>query len=218
MFILSLLQLVPVVLAVHHVPRHPKRADAHTGDKEFSFYDVGLGACGGTNVDSDFVVAINVAQWDGGANCNKEIIITYNGKEANAKVVDQCMGCLVFGLDLSPSLFDFFADEDLGRIHGEWSFADSTPEQSSTTSKATSTTATTSSVTSKIQASASTSKTTTVSTARMSSSVSAVSTSVTSSAAVPTSSHDAGPQNLAMFNSAVFNLLRLVVQRVDAKP
>ncbi|KAJ7038167.1 hypothetical protein C8F04DRAFT_1089769, partial [Mycena alexandri] len=76
MLVLSLLQVVPAVLAVQS--RHPKRADAHTGDKEFSFYDVGLGACGGTNIDTDFVVAINV-----------EITITYNGKTANAKVVDQ---------------------------------------------------------------------------------------------------------------------------------
>ncbi|KAJ7900384.1 RlpA-like double-psi beta-barrel-protein domain-containing protein-containing protein, partial [Mycena olivaceomarginata] len=81
-----------------------------TADK-FTFYDAGLGACGRTNSDNDFIVAMNVPQFNGGAVCNKEITITYNGKTAKATVVDQCMDCPYGGLDFSRGLFNFFAHE-----------------------------------------------------------------------------------------------------------
>jgi len=114
---LSLLVL-PAVYAYHHVPHqfHTKRAS--TGDKEFTFYDPGLGACGGTNSDNDFVVAMNVPEFNGGESCNKEITIIYNGKTAKAQVVDECMHCAYGGLDLSRGLFYFFADESQGVVHG----------------------------------------------------------------------------------------------------
>jgi hypothetical protein len=32
---------------------------------------------------------MNIPQWEGGANCYKEITITYKGKTAKAQVVDQ---------------------------------------------------------------------------------------------------------------------------------
>ncbi|KAJ7110188.1 RlpA-like double-psi beta-barrel-protein domain-containing protein-containing protein [Mycena epipterygia] len=79
------------------------------------------GACGGTNSDSDFVVALNVPQWNNGANCYKEITITYNGKTTNAQIVDECEHCPYEGLDFSPSLFSFFESTDVGIIHGAFS-------------------------------------------------------------------------------------------------
>ncbi|KAJ7615277.1 RlpA-like double-psi beta-barrel-protein domain-containing protein-containing protein [Mycena polygramma] len=120
---LSLLVL-PATYASHHLhPRHHtgRAVDAHTGDKEFTFYDAGLGACGGTNSNSDFVVAMNIPQWDGGADCYKEITITYKDKTTKAQVVDRCGHCAYGGLDLSRGLFDFFEDEDVGLIHGNTS-------------------------------------------------------------------------------------------------
>jgi hypothetical protein len=67
------------------------------------------GACGGTNSESDFVrtllipgstsdlglitrpqiVALNVAQWDGGAHCGEQITMTYGGKTTAATIVDE---------------------------------------------------------------------------------------------------------------------------------
>lgn len=32
---------------------------------------------------------MSVQQWNNGANCGKEITITYNGKSTNAKIVDE---------------------------------------------------------------------------------------------------------------------------------
>ncbi|KAJ7487633.1 RlpA-like double-psi beta-barrel-protein domain-containing protein-containing protein [Mycena galericulata] len=135
---LSFLSLLSVAFASQHIPRHPhpKRAsDANTGPDKFSLYDAGLwvhpcletrpthryfssGACGGTNTDSEFVVALNIPQWDNGANCYKEITITYNGKTTNAQIVDQCQICPDGGLDLSRGLFTFFEDPSVGIIHG----------------------------------------------------------------------------------------------------
>ncbi|EIM79277.1 uncharacterized protein STEHIDRAFT_126526 [Stereum hirsutum FP-91666 SS1] len=91
----------------------------------FTFYDVSKGACGTTNVASDFVVALNSDQYgDGypGPHCGETITITANGKTTTAVIEDECPGCPYAGLDLSRGLFDFFADESAGVIYGSWDF------------------------------------------------------------------------------------------------
>ncbi|TFK25827.1 hypothetical protein FA15DRAFT_638838 [Coprinopsis marcescibilis] len=96
-------------------------------DSRWSFYDVGLGACGEWNVESDFIVALNADQFGSGypgPECQKTITLSYGGKTAQAKVMDRCPGCPYGGLDLSRSLFRYFASEDVGIIYGEWSFSD----------------------------------------------------------------------------------------------
>ncbi|KAG5350207.1 hypothetical protein C0989_012199 [Termitomyces sp. Mn162] len=95
-------------------------------NSRWTFYNVGLGACGKVNVPSDFVVALNSAQYGQGfpgPNCFKKITMTYQGKTATATIVDKCPGCPVGGLDLSVGLFTFFAPESQGVIFGEWNFA-----------------------------------------------------------------------------------------------
>ncbi|KAG7092289.1 hypothetical protein E1B28_008651 [Marasmius oreades] len=92
------------------------------GDARFTFYDPGLGACGGTNSNSDFIVALNAPQWDGGSHCFQTITITFEGKTHDAQVVDLCPGCPYGGLDMSRSLFDVFAPQDRGVISGSWEF------------------------------------------------------------------------------------------------
>ncbi|RDB24073.1 Allergen Asp f 7 [Hypsizygus marmoreus] len=93
----------------------------------WSFYDVGLGACGEYSVENEFIVALNTPQYGGGypgPNCFKTITMTYNGKTTQAKIMDQCPGCPFGGLDLSRGLFKFFAAESVGIIYGEWHFND----------------------------------------------------------------------------------------------
>lgn len=93
----------------------------------FSFYDVGLGACGKVNVASDFIVAMSATQFgDGypGPNCFRPIQIQFGGKSANAVIMDECMKCPYGGLDFSRGLFDHFASEDAGIIYGTWWFTD----------------------------------------------------------------------------------------------
>jgi hypothetical protein len=119
--------------SAHH-SRHQQIAKRQSGDVElhkrfssarWSFYDVGLGACGKYNVESDFIVALNTPQYGGGypgPNCFKTITMTYNGKTTQATIMDQCPGCPYGGLDLSRSLFRFFAPESVGILYGEWHF------------------------------------------------------------------------------------------------
>ncbi|KAF8908914.1 hypothetical protein CPB84DRAFT_1843275 [Gymnopilus junonius] len=88
----------------------------------FTFFAVGLGACGKNNVPSDFVVALNSAQYAGGTHCFDTITITVGSKSTSAQIVDECPGCPFAGLDFSSSLFDFFAPESVGVLTGSWVF------------------------------------------------------------------------------------------------
>ncbi|PPQ64042.1 hypothetical protein CVT24_008855 [Panaeolus cyanescens] len=102
--------------------------DASTLEKRFdnarmTFFTPGLGACGVVNTDADHVVALNGAQWDGGAHCNQNVVINANGVTTTATIVDLCPGCPFGGLDLSTGLFSMFASTDLGVISGTWNFA-----------------------------------------------------------------------------------------------
>ncbi|KAF4615363.1 hypothetical protein D9613_003263 [Agrocybe pediades] len=122
---------------VHH------RLAKRYSNTRWTFYDVGLGACGIVNVPSDFIVALNGQQFGSGypgPNCFKQIKLSYGGKTAVATITDMCPGCPYGGLDLSRGLFKHFASEDLGVLSGEWSFVDgsggSSDPKPTTTTKA----------------------------------------------------------------------------------
>ncbi|KAJ2917219.1 hypothetical protein MD484_g3219, partial [Candolleomyces efflorescens] len=109
----------------------------------WSFYDVGLGACGETNVATDYIVALNTNQFGTGypgPYCGKTITMSYGGKTATATIMDSCPGCPYGGLDLSRGLFQHFASEDVGIVYGEWEFTDGTSATTSTKAAATTTT------------------------------------------------------------------------------
>ncbi|KAI0096216.1 RlpA-like double-psi beta-barrel-protein domain-containing protein-containing protein [Nemania sp. FL0031] len=93
-------------------------AIAFSGD--MTWYHAGLGSCGQVNADSDAVVALSTSQ---PGHCGQMINIHYNGKTAQAKVVDSCPGCASGSIDASPSVFSKLADLDAGRVHVDWSFA-----------------------------------------------------------------------------------------------
>ncbi|KAK6214688.1 Protein mpe1 [Pestalotiopsis sp. IQ-011] len=96
-------------------------ASANSGD--MTYYAPGLGSCGGTNSESDAIVALSYEQYNGANPCGKEINIHLNGKTVKAKVVDKCMGCAVDAIDVSPSVFELLASLDVGRTVVEWDFA-----------------------------------------------------------------------------------------------
>ncbi|KAJ6617256.1 hypothetical protein B0H10DRAFT_1327816 [Mycena sp. CBHHK59/15] len=56
--------------------------------RQLSWFEGGPGACGGEYSDTDYIVALSIARWDNGSPCFKEISISYGGKTANAKIVD----------------------------------------------------------------------------------------------------------------------------------
>ncbi|TFY76224.1 hypothetical protein EWM64_g7785 [Hericium alpestre] len=92
----------------------PIDVDKRDDNARFTFYDVGLGACGRINQPSDF-------EWDNGAHCFQMITLTAGGKTTTAQIVDECPGCPVGGLNLSTGLFTFLAGSlNLGAITGSW--------------------------------------------------------------------------------------------------
>lgn len=99
----------------------------HSG--EGTFYSTGLGACGETNQDTDYIVAVSHIlyennQVNGNSNdnslCGKKIKASYEGKSVEVTVVDSCEGCAENDLDFSPSAFSEIADQSLGRIDITW--------------------------------------------------------------------------------------------------
>mmetsp|Transcript_1874 Transcript_1874/g.1844 ORF Transcript_1874/g.1844 Transcript_1874/m.1844 type:complete len:230 (+) Transcript_1874:130-819(+) len=99
----------------------------HSG--EGTFYSTGLGACGKTNQDTDYIVAVSHIlyeenQVNGNSNdnslCGKKIKATYEGNSVEVTVVDSCEGCSENDLDFSPSAFSQLADQSLGRIDITW--------------------------------------------------------------------------------------------------
>ncbi|KAG1835284.1 hypothetical protein EV424DRAFT_1360124 [Suillus variegatus] len=155
MLVSSVILLVSAILPftfgathVHHQRgRHQELAQRARGDvgnhkrsfdnARFTFYDVGLGACGQYSSPNDFIVALNVAQYGGGypgPQCFKSITIWYGDKTAQATIMDKCMGCPYGGLDFSESLFSYFASESGGVLYGSWRFNDGVSRRAVSTS------------------------------------------------------------------------------------
>lgn len=99
-----------------------------------TFYGTGLGACGITNQDTDYICAVSHLLFDGfegyaggdpNSNpiCNRKLKATYKGKTVTVTVTDRCVGCAMYDLDFAPKAFDQLADEALGRLSGmTWSW------------------------------------------------------------------------------------------------
>ncbi|EIW61850.1 uncharacterized protein TRAVEDRAFT_116602 [Trametes versicolor FP-101664 SS1] len=90
-----------------------------------TFFNVGLGACGKNNVNSDHIVAISSAIFGSGGNCEQFMEITNkaNGKKAFGLVRDECPGCGAGDIDMSPSLFQALgATLDQGVVQVSWNF------------------------------------------------------------------------------------------------
>jgi expansin (peptidoglycan-binding protein) len=103
-------------------PLTPRSKQSGANNGPLTWYKDGLGACGWTNQPSDYVVALNSAQYGSGQYCGRRIEITAEGKTAIAEIVDECPGCGAGGLDLSHGLFEHFAPDTKGVLSGSWRF------------------------------------------------------------------------------------------------
>ncbi|KAK1229638.1 hypothetical protein PQX77_007273 [Marasmius sp. AFHP31] len=120
--------LIPTLLAITSlaaVSRDVESRSAQSFNGRLTYYQTGLGACGGYNKPSDFIVALNSAQYGGGypgPNCGKSITISYGGKTHEAIIVDECPTCDYGDLDLSQALFEYFAPTSTGVLQAVWWF------------------------------------------------------------------------------------------------
>lgn len=93
-----------------------------------TYYIAGVGACGVTSDgNSELVVALPFGLMDTLSNdnpyCGKTITIEHNGQSIVATVVDKCMGCHDYSIDLSINAFSSLGiDLKIGRVTGTWYF------------------------------------------------------------------------------------------------
>jgi len=91
-----------------------------------TLFTPGLGACGHTDTQADYVVSLPSSAFRSGENCDLYLQIenTGNGKRAYARARDECTTCVGEGLDLSQALFDLLSGggESEGELEIEWSF------------------------------------------------------------------------------------------------
>lgn len=96
---------------------------------EATYYDTGLGACGITNTDTDYIAAVSKLMFDtypgyAGGNpnlnpiCGKRVTASLNGKSVTVTITDRCEACAVTDLDFSPTAFNQIADFAVGRARG----------------------------------------------------------------------------------------------------
>ncbi|KAI0712542.1 RlpA-like double-psi beta-barrel-protein domain-containing protein-containing protein [Earliella scabrosa] len=111
-----------LVCSVLATPINLEKRITHSG--RGTWFNVGLGACGKTNVDSDKIVAISTKIYGSGGNCDQwmEIKNTANGKVAYGKVRDACPGCGSYDIDMSPSLFKQLGSLDTGVLKVSWHY------------------------------------------------------------------------------------------------
>ncbi|EXA44594.1 hypothetical protein FOQG_06792 [Fusarium oxysporum f. sp. raphani 54005] len=97
---------------------------------EFTYYDIGQGACGEDDTgkdDSINIVALSHLLMGELSNnnpmCGKTITIKANGKTCQATVADKCMGCAINDIDVSRKVYEeIWGSLDSGRTEVEWWF------------------------------------------------------------------------------------------------
>lgn len=92
--------------------------EEYSGSLTMNYYSGGTGACGEPIQDTEMVAALAVAGFGDSSYdtatgnptnkwCNKKIRISYNGKTADATIMDRCPGCTgAGGLDATPALWE----------------------------------------------------------------------------------------------------------------
>ncbi|KAF4334770.1 rasp f 7 allergen [Fusarium beomiforme] len=97
---------------------------------EFTYYDIGQGACGEDDSGKDDSIAIVALshllmgpESNNNPMCGKTITIKANGKTATAIVADKCMGCDLNDIDVSRKVYkEIWGSLDSGRTEVEWWF------------------------------------------------------------------------------------------------
>jgi expansin (peptidoglycan-binding protein) len=105
---------------------------------EATYYDTGLGACGITNTNTDYIAAMSKLLFDTypgyagpGTNpnlnplCGRKVLAKLNGKQVTVTITDRCEACALTDLDFSPAAFNQLSDPGVGRARGmQWNWSD----------------------------------------------------------------------------------------------
>ncbi|KAI0374697.1 hypothetical protein BV20DRAFT_960845 [Pilatotrama ljubarskyi] len=136
-FLLTLFALLSAALLAHAAPhaitpKHVRlaaqnatlgvRLDKRYDGARLTYYDAGPNACGSTDSDSAYVIALSSSLYNGGEHCYKQVTIEYNGKQVQATVTDECPGCKDSQADVSRPLFAALESLDKGVIYANWWF------------------------------------------------------------------------------------------------
>ncbi|PCH42884.1 hypothetical protein WOLCODRAFT_138096 [Wolfiporia cocos MD-104 SS10] len=125
----TFLALCALVSASYALPirENATLSKRNANDGRATHYEVGLGACGSNDVDSESVLAISRLIYGNGEYCNQwlQITNTANGNVKYGQMRDRCESCGQNDIDLSPSLFEALgADLNQGVLQVEWHFMD----------------------------------------------------------------------------------------------
>ncbi|CAG8651661.1 30454_t:CDS:1, partial [Racocetra persica] len=99
-------------------PRNATYLEKRDKTGDITFYDVGLGACGSRNTNSDLICALSSILFGnspGGnpnknKNCGRKVQVSCGSESVTVTVVDRCAGCKTNDVDLSPAAFNKLLD------------------------------------------------------------------------------------------------------------
>ncbi|KAI9310830.1 RlpA-like double-psi beta-barrel-protein domain-containing protein-containing protein, partial [Dichotomocladium elegans] len=95
-----------------------------------TWYNPGLGSCGITNTESDYIAAMNYQQMENGANpnnnpnCGRKVQIKGPDGVVTVTITDTCPTCAHGSIDLSPIAFEKIASLGDGRVPIHWDWLD----------------------------------------------------------------------------------------------
>jgi len=97
--------------------------------------DSAVPACGtDSHYNTDYYIALNQEQYTASQRksdnpntasvCDRCVKISYKNDWVVGRIVDSCPGCPYKGLDVSPTIFEVFADRDVGILYMDWEYTD----------------------------------------------------------------------------------------------
>ncbi|KIY62043.1 carbohydrate-binding module family 5 protein [Cylindrobasidium torrendii FP15055 ss-10] len=121
-FTTSLLAFASAALALPTSTSTSLAARAYSGD--VTYYDTGLGACGVSSSNSEYVAAVSLSFFNSypGATanpnlnpiCGKVIRITYGSRSVDVTVRDNCPTCALYDLDITLVAMQQLVDNPVG--------------------------------------------------------------------------------------------------------
>ncbi|KAH6703891.1 riboflavin aldehyde-forming enzyme [Verticillium dahliae] len=104
-----------------------RRQDTSSGpfEGEITHYTTGLGACGYDDTGASGIVALSHEKMGAPSNgnplCDRRVLLSANGRTAEGKVRDKCMGCAIEDVDVSEDIFiALYDDLGIGRGSVTW--------------------------------------------------------------------------------------------------